>query len=69
MKVLDQQEKFKMAVHLGLFGFTAACALFNVGAWCETGENKHRCSAAIYTSLLLFETVVIMNHARNLHND
>lgn len=63
---LNQSEQFKLCVHLGLFGFGVACALYNLGAWCSTRHCQNRNNALVYGALILYEMNQVIQHATEL---
>ena len=64
--MLNQEEKFKLAVHLGLFGFGVACALYNLGAYYCDKDCQHRNNAFIYGALVAFEVRAVLDHVREI---
>jgi putative effector of murein hydrolase len=61
-----EQEKFKMAVHLGLFGLAVTVSLYNLGAWLARRERHLAANTVIYAALLGWEVDQIYRHAKAL---
>lgn len=54
-KITELEETFKLGVHLGLFGFGVACALYNLGAFMAKKHHHNAMNVGAYTGLVAFE--------------
>jgi len=65
--MLNQDEGFKLSVHLGLFGFAVACTLYNVGAALHSKAARNITSVVVYSALAVYEVLQMEIHWKACH--
>jgi hypothetical protein len=60
--VFSQEETFKFAVHLALFGVTVTAGVYNLGTYLAHNRRQNLTNVIVYTALAAFEVYQMQVH-------
>lgn len=63
-----EAEKFKAAVHLGIFGLAVTCCSYNLMAWGQRRQRHLLSNTLVYAGLSVYEAVQMNRHWQDAHH-